>query len=41
MNQLKISFQGAVTHQNFSLTQSKCMAKILVVKLKLYASDLQ
>jgi len=31
MNQLKSFFQGAVTHENFSLTQSKCMTKILIV----------
>jgi len=41
MNQLKTFVQWAVTHQNFSLTHSKCMAKILIVQLKLYESDLQ
>jgi len=41
MNLLKTSFEGALTHQNFSPTQSKCMTKILIVQLKLSESDLQ
>jgi len=41
MNQLKTFFQGAITHQNFSLTQPKYMTKILIVQLKLYKSNLQ